>query len=309
MAGVALVEDRIAIYLIDSSGVSLSGIQAIGRSETARIRGGGQSQFTPDGSKFVRFNAREGLQVFDFDRTTGTLSNFNFTPFPEFEWPDVAIGGLGISSSSQFAYVSNSRRVFQYDLWAEDIDRSRQLIHEMTNPDSLHPLLHPTAVNFQLGPDCKLYSYNISGDKYNVIHRPDERGAACDFEQGGLDLGVWVFRDQPYFPNFRLGPLGDEGSPCADIISSNEPPRPAPVAGLSVFPNPAGAETNLFLPAGAGPGDFRWRLFDAAGRLLRAVELRAATTTRVGLDTPAGLYFWTLDGPNDTRQRGRLVVR
>ncbi len=299
-----------ALYLIDSTGISFQFEQQIGIPDSARTRGGGQSVFTPDGSQFLRFSSRQGIQIFDFDRTTGELSNFEFVPFPEEEYPFVAFGGIGVSPSGQFAYVSNTLKVWQYDLWADDIEASMFLVHEVANPDSLPPGLTPSAFNFQLGPDCRLYNYMITGRKVSVIHNPDERGAACNYEQGAIDLGISMFRDQPHFPNFRLGPLGEEGSPCAGPIVSTAPASaPALAAPLKVFPNPSDGAVELFLPAGSGTGPLHWRLYDANGRLLRQAALRSATTTRLRLDAPAGLYFWTLTGPAGVRQRGRLVVR
>jgi hypothetical protein len=96
-----------SVYLIDSSGIALESIQTIGIRDSLYSRGGGQSQFSPKGDFYVRYNAVIGIQLFDFDRATGQLSNFHFIPMPAEDRPTVnGIGGIGLSPSGQFAYIS-----------------------------------------------------------------------------------------------------------------------------------------------------------------------------------------------------------
>jgi hypothetical protein len=230
-----------SVYLIDSSGIALESIQTIGIRDSLYSRGGGQSQFSPKGDFYVRYNAVIGIQLFDFDRATGQLSNFHFIPMPAEDRPTVnGIGGIGLSPSGQFAYVSTLLTVYQYDLFASDIEDSRVLIAEMQNPDSLWIGVAPVSRDFQLGPDCKLYNYANTGNKHHVIHQPDLKGSACEWEQGGLIVPYNGFRDQPTFPNYRLGPLGDEGSPCAEpLITGRRYVREVAADEVRVYPNPA----------------------------------------------------------------------
>jgi hypothetical protein len=229
-----------SVYLIDSSGIALESIQTIGIRDSLYSRGGGQSQFSPQGDFYVRYNAVIGIQLFDFDRATGQLSNFHFIPMPAEDRPTVnGIGGIGLSPSGQFAYVSTLLTVYQYDLFASDIEDSRVLIAEMQNPDSLWIGVAPVSRDFQLGPDCKLYNYINTGTKHHVIHQPDLKGSACEWEQGGLIVPYNGFRDQPTFPNYRLGPLGDEGSPCAEPLITGRRYVREVADEVRVYPNPA----------------------------------------------------------------------
>jgi hypothetical protein len=258
-----LVENNlIQSYLIDSSGVHFGGEQPIGLVDDSRDRSADQYVFTPQGDKLLRFSVQKGLSIFDFDRETAELSNFQLIDFPQGTPDTFVFAGVGVSPSGQFAYVSNAFGIYQYDLWADTIANSQYQVAELGNPDSL--FLHPTGQIFQLGPDCKLYCYAVSGNAHHVIHQPDEQGEACDWEQGGLPLGTWVFRDQPTFPNFRLGPLGDEGSPCAEPIVSTEEPLVVPdVEELMVFPNPASSIVQFVSPKEKIVG---FVLYDALGR-------------------------------------------
>jgi hypothetical protein len=302
-----------AVYLIDSTGVMMTSIQAIGITDDRWSRGGGQSVFGPLGQRLVRWNTVSGLQLFDFDRETGMLSNSEFYPSPLMGGRDFLSGGVGLSPSGQYAYVSTVLDVYQYDLWAEDIGASQFHIAEIGNPDSLWIGVAPTAFNFQLGPDCKLYSYTNTGLEHHIIYQPDERGDACEWEQGGLELlGLTVFRDMPHFPNYRLGPLGDEGSQCVGpIVSTRSAVKEAPVY-LSVYPNPvrAGKPVSLSL-SGVFPHQYGdWELFDAGGRLVAQYQLTAGAATSVSVPSglAAGFYHWRLSDRGRAVNTGKLVV-
>lgn len=127
-----------AIYLLDSVGFTHLGYQATGPVELRSSEAGGQSVFSPDGSQYLRFTLGDGLQIWDFDRSTGLLSNYHHVPFPPQDIFEISgYGGVGISPSGRFAYVSNSLEVFQYDLEAEHIGDSRIKVGEVINSDSL----------------------------------------------------------------------------------------------------------------------------------------------------------------------------
>jgi hypothetical protein len=301
-----------SVFLIDSSGVNFEYTQNIGLFDNLRTRGSNQGLFNPNGDQFYRWNSKQGMQLFDFDRQTGSLSNFRHIPL---SIEDQAIGqnaqgGMGISPSGQYAYASNVYDIFQYDLWADDVAASQLTIGEVGNPDNLPNGLQPSAMSFQLGPDCKLYCFTITGDAHHVIHNPDQRGLACDWEQGGLQLPFPVFRDQIYYPNFRLGSLGDEGSPCAEpIVSSTDAPLEE-VVDFSISPNPVGTHFSLSLGPVPSIRNLKWALFSAEGRFVRSAQLNEHGE-RLSLqreDLPSGLYFWRLTAKGRLVKSGKLVL-
>ncbi len=60
--------------------------------------GAGQVMFSPDGSRYIRYNPKNKIRMFDFDRSTGLLSNcqnidVDFGDFDPFD------GGMAISPS------------------------------------------------------------------------------------------------------------------------------------------------------------------------------------------------------------------
>ncbi len=289
-------------YLIDSSGVSFQDNQFIGLVDSSYNVAGDQMVFTPQGDQLVRFSVQQGLRLFDFDRFTGTLSNFRHIPFPQGTPRQLRFGSVAVSPSGQYAYVNNELEVYQYDLWADDIAESQLLIAEMVDDGSM--LLPPTVQVMQLGPDCKIYAYMVNGDRHHVIHNPDERGDTCGWDQGGLPLGRYVFRDQPTFPNFRLGPVGDEGSPCADPIVSIDNTAIPIASSAKVFPNPATREVAFSV---ADAGVVRISLIGGTGRLItqRGIMIAKGEIGRLSLvDVPAGLHLLRL-----RLDDGRLVLR
>ena len=301
---------EIRYYLITERGIRYTGNDFIGTVDGRNTLAADQYTFTPQGDKLLRFSIQEGLSIFDFDRTTGRLSNFDHIPFPQGSPNEWGFSGLGISPSGQYAYVGHVLNLYQYDLWAEDIQTTQTHIATLENPDGL--FLPPTGELLQLGPDCKLYWFNNSGVAHHVIHQPDEPGEACQFEQDGLQLTTWMFRDKPTFPNFRLGPLGDEGSPCAGpIVSLSQQPMPV-LKYLAVYPNPAlgGGQLSLSLNARFPELSGRWSLRDTRGRTVFQRDLRTGTVTEAVLpEVAAGVYFWELRGGGEVVDRGKMIVR
>ena len=79
--------------------------------------------FSPDGSKFARYEVKHGFSVFDFDRCSGTFASPVFIPLP-----DATLGGwLAISPNSRFLYIASNVEIFQVDLLANDVAASKEL--------------------------------------------------------------------------------------------------------------------------------------------------------------------------------------
>ncbi len=151
----------------------------------------------------------------------------------------------------------------------------------------------------QLGPDCRLYIFCNSCDVIHVIHNPDEPGLACDFEQAAVQLPWPIFRSQPHFPNYRLGPVGNEGLPCSPVVSVQE--TILPTAGVKVFPNPATQQITLSTQGVSG----KWVLHDGLGRVVATANLENNTSQTVDVtDLVSGLYYWNVLG---TKVNGKMV--
>jgi hypothetical protein len=179
----------------------------------------GQSCFSPDGRFFVTYNAISStvgawLDVFDFDRCEGLLSNQRHIYYA----PGIGrIGGVSISPNARFLYHNFYDTVYQYDLHATDFAGSQKVV--AVRDDYPYPMRFYQS---QLAPDGKIYTSATNGSKWlHVVHRPDEEGAACQYQQRGLLLPTVNSFSVPNFPNYRLGPL--DGSPCDTLGLDNIP--------------------------------------------------------------------------------------
>jgi hypothetical protein len=201
--------------LINPDGIHNLGIATV---DIPFRNGAGQCVFSNDGSKYVLYNSinlEEGshLDIFDFDRCTGLLSN------------QVRIkginrsGGVAFSSNSRFLYINKRDTAFQYDLHATDISASRKLVAVY---DGFTDPFQVSLFRMQLAPDGKIYSSATNGTRHlHVIHRPDEEGTDCQYQQHGIQLYKYNDFSVPNFPNYRLGPL--DGSPCDTLGLDNYP--------------------------------------------------------------------------------------
>ena len=84
----AIKEGGYLTYLLSDDGINLDKVQRVGPDLSPRYTGSsGDAKFSPDGTNYSFFNHYAGLLLFDFDRTTGNLSNLRQIPF---EMPEQA---------------------------------------------------------------------------------------------------------------------------------------------------------------------------------------------------------------------------
>jgi len=132
---------------------------------------GGNARFSPDGKKYALFSQYDGLSVYDFDRSTGQLANprnlyFEKLPYNHFTTAE-------FSPNSRFLYLSDMLKLWQVDLWEENLEDGLILIDEWDGTQAPFP-----TVFFQsaLAPDCKIYLQPSSSAKtMHVIHYPDNK--------------------------------------------------------------------------------------------------------------------------------------
>ncbi len=206
------LHNRYYRYLVCPQGIILDGVQTIGIASYKNELG--QACFSPDGTKYVRygapnFNVPFRLDVFDFDRCTGLLSNYRNLWYVD----NAGALGIAISPNSRFMYTSAQTRVDQYDLWAADIAASRVTV--ALYDGFIDPLFSLGKTYFfmaQLAPDNKIYICTSNGTHYlHVINQPDLPGLLCNVTQHSQYLNTFNASSLPNFPNYRLGAL-----PCSE---------------------------------------------------------------------------------------------
>ena len=226
------------ILLLSPNGIINYGSQAIGNTWTHP--GIANAVFSPDGTKYVRCGDPSGilphhLELFDFDRCSGTLSNPVDLSFPDTAYTCSA----AISPNSRYLYFSNALHVFQYDLQSVNIISSKTIVATWDGTyDSIFGLSPVTLDFMQLAPDSKIYISASASDYYSTIEFPDSAGVACGVLQHSIHLASLNYLSIPNFPNYRLFNL--PGSVCDSLIYLHTGnPILEISAEMTVYPNPA----------------------------------------------------------------------
>jgi|694.fasta_scaffold00068_107 hypothetical protein len=166
-------------YKLSSTGLSGPIITNIGSTHnTAR----GYMKTSPDCSKLISLLYDEDIiDIFDFDSTGGTLSNFISLTGMTF---DIGPYGLEFSSDSSKFYVSEGagEKVYQFDL---TYTSSTEMIDNVIEVGNI------SGASFgalQLAPDERIYLADYNNTNLHIIHRPNGLGVQCNFESSGISL-------------------------------------------------------------------------------------------------------------------------
>lgn len=284
-------------YLFDPYGIHYQGEQRINRlfSYNSWI---GQSCFSPDGTRYAMGNYDNGVNLFDFDRCTGELSNPRHL---EFSRDTVGSMGLAFSPNSRFLYVTTGLWILQYDMEADDVAASKLAVAYY---DGAWAPLPTTFYHLALAPDGKIYgTASFGAYALHIIHQPDQLGVGCQVEQHGLLIPTNHKYTTPNFPHYRLydvpGSVCDSLGVDAPVVGAGEPLEREDVV---LYPNPT-------------TGTIRWaslpelitvRAHDALGRLCFERQTAESRTDLGGL--PDGVYFVTLLGEQGVVLAAKAVV-
>lgn len=166
--------DKFYIFKIDPSGISLHAVQSIGQ---PLISAQGQVCFSPDGSKYALYDRINNLNLFDFDRCSGTFSNPIHITLPG---PSGG-GGVAFSGNSNVLYVSSNTSIFQFDMTATSIVSSQTTVAVYDGYYYPSPAAATTFFLAQLAPDNKIYISSANSVlSMHVINDPDSLGLACN---------------------------------------------------------------------------------------------------------------------------------
>jgi hypothetical protein len=229
--------------LLSPAGFTNYGLQCIGNSDKHPTPQG-QVLFSQDGSVFVRcsdtsFPTPTVVEIYSFDRCSGEFSNYkSFSIANTSMWV-----GLALSPSSQFLYYSNQSYVYQYDLWADSVFATEQIIGIYDTFVSQFNM--PVTYNQQLlGPDGIIYIEGGATNYFSTISNPDSPGTLCNFQAHSFEIPAQNAYSMPNFPNFRLGKLA--GSICDSLIVGIRLPEDHGRM-IEVFPNPASERVTISL--------------------------------------------------------------
>ncbi len=239
-------------YLLSPMGISQVNIQHIGSNGDSLYYG--KLIFSNDGSKMMTVGAFGTVDVFDFDRCTGLLSNWrdigeHLTSEP-YQYLSAAF-----SPNGNLIYVSPfnlTKNFYQFDLNASNITASKVLLNSY--PDT--GLTQWNTYNWHnLAPDGKIYipivsNYqgpnidNVTTQHLDVIEYPDSVGTACHYIRQAFSLGSHhAAACLPNMPYYGLGAM--TGSACDSLTGIKNVTEIN--NAVEVFPNPSSGVFSLKL--------------------------------------------------------------
>lgn len=164
-------------YQLTSSGLNLTPIvtpigQIITGSSTDYVAAG-TIKISPSGSKLAFTSVSDIAQLFNFNNSTGVLSN-EITLTTE----SGDLYGAAFSPDESLLYISNTfGKIQQFNLNATDVPNSDIVIYNGNIPGQM-----------QVGPDNKIYVAFGSRFFLGVINSPNVLGLGCNFVLNGIDL-------------------------------------------------------------------------------------------------------------------------
>jgi hypothetical protein len=214
------------VYIFDKEGVRYHQQQSFGEPHYGNTWGG--AAFSPDGNYYGSIDMKVWdsttvINVFDFDRCEGTLSNFRTDTIANYEGSLGA--GISFSPNSRYMYTSNRFSIYQHNTNTDSttFEASKRIVAEydgFINDPSW--AVQTTFGPFANGPDGRLYNFTSQGGSIwlHTIDYPNEVGLECDVRQHSIPVH-YQSRSAPNFPNYRLGPL--DGSSCDTLGLDNHP--------------------------------------------------------------------------------------
>ncbi len=235
-------DNKFYTFSLDGQGLRFSHTQeAFHEFHPINASASGDAKFSPDGNKFAYFNEFDGLLLYDFDRQDGALSNVRKlgVPLPD----NASFATCEWSSNSRFLYLATGDSVWQVEVAFDNLEDGKVFIAEYNG------VRDPFSTQFfvsTLGPDCRIYIRpGSSSNSFHVIHKPNEKGVACDLVQQGIKLPeISSTGSFPNFPRFRV----DEEEKCDPTLLTVLGETVYWRRDLKVFPNPASEYVWVELP-------------------------------------------------------------
>ncbi len=299
-----LNSDEFYKYIVTPNAILGPYIQSIG--DSINFYDAGQMILNEQGTKLAFDNINAILDIFDFDRCNGLLSNPSSigglltVPFSKQYY------GCSFSPNDNVFYASTGDSLFQFDLTASNIQASKTFLFgydaSFINPKNFGQHL--------LGPDRKIYVVlSDYGANYcdslithlSVINNPNTIGLGCNFSPYSIALANCsaVRSGLPNMPNYNLGRM--IGSVCDTVTGVEE-------AGISrtcakVYPNPA---KDICTVAAKEYVNAALTLYDAMGR--KMMEQKFNEKKIINMSTLAvGIYFVRIEDESGNSINQKIV--
>lgn len=188
---IAKSQGQVRAYPISNAGIGNPVLTTL-LPASVNTNGAGIIKFSSNGKKVAMSSGGVvGLNIFDFNGTTGILSNQQIID----QTLLTQANGLSFSPDNSKIYISaDHNKIYQYDLnvgSAANILASRIAVYTATNPVFL--------TQMKLAPNGKIYfsganGNTISGTSYlSTINQPNAQGLACQVQANSLTLAAGTY--------------------------------------------------------------------------------------------------------------------
>jgi len=250
-----------AAYPLTSSGigtpvVTAIGVQHVGGGTTGTLNAIGYMKTSPSGNRIACTIMNLGiLEVFDFNTTTGVVSNpitFNNPTYYN-------AYGVEFSPSEEILYFTADTVLFQVNL----IAGSNSAIINSVQKVGASTLLMSYLGALQLGPDERIYCVDYFHNYVSVISNPNALGTECLFVHDGVSLN----NKHCYagLPNFVTSFFYKTPQNVKELNSSS--------LSIECYPNPS--KDKLFISTNLNISNPKIQVFDIKGQLIYSERMKS----------------------------------
>ncbi len=269
----------------------------------------GQMKFNPQGTKLAVAisNITPGiLDIFDFNNTTGVVSNFCSKTFDnDTTWGDRIYGlefspdGFKLFFSLNDGYPVFEQRLYQLNLNDDcnSIFESRQIIYQT--------LGSATSKGMQLAPNGKIYWVGNTYYDLSCINFPNLIGTAVGFDSSAISLNGF---NSYSLPNFIAGYKYHNQLACTEYV-----PVEPPITELkipNIFSPNADNINDTFIIENL-PTDATVHIYNRWGALVAEWNKPDGSwdgRTKGGSQVSAGVYYYIVTQPDGERKKGFVEV-
>ncbi len=283
------------VYLLSSTGLNTTPIvSTIGSTHSGGTLGTynacGQICASAQGAKIAcAIYDLQDYELFDFSRSTGTLSNLiSLSGYPN-AW------GTEFSPDGSKLYTTQWKNaaIYQFDLSSNNqttISNSATIIGTATSPDATYK-----AGYLQLGPDKKIYVAKFSSGYVGVVDIPNNLGASCNYIDNGVSLGGKVC--QAGLPSFLQTSKAETG--INDPIDN---------CSFSLYPNPFTTKTTVEICGSFLQTAAKAELYDLFGREINEFMVSNSEFVLNRNDIREGFYFLRITNENGNAISKKIVI-